>query len=235
MKSTGKDNVFLDTTNHDEEFWKSGFPAIYNKCLSLGFTLGKEKIPVVPAAHYLCGGILTDINGQTDIRGLFAVGESAHSGLHGANRLASNSLLECLVIPHKSVEFIKNNMEKYQHSDLDIQSLDLSGEGHAHDDELIVISHLWDEVRRLMWNYVGIVRSNKRLTRAKHRLQNILLEFEDYYSGYNMNTDILELRNIAMLADLTVDCALKRKESRGIHYNLDYPETKSELCKDTIL
>ncbi len=235
MKSTGKDNVFLDTSNHPKEFWQEGFPAIYNKCKSLGFSLGEEQIPVVPAAHYLCGGILTDIHGQTDIKGLFAVGESAATGLHGANRLASNSLLECLVVPQKSVEFIKGNLDKYNQHEGDVPALDLSGEGKADEDELIVIAHLWDEVRRLMWNYVGIVRSDKRLTRAKHRLQNILSEFNDYYAGYNMNTDILELRNIAMLADLTVDCALERKESRGIHFSLDYPETKEELCKDTII
>ncbi|MFN7262370.1 MAG: FAD-binding protein, partial [Pseudobdellovibrionaceae bacterium] len=183
-----------------------------------------QPIPVVPAAHYLCGGVLTDPNGKTDIESLYALGETACSGLHGANRLASNSLLECLAMAHNaSQELSPKNLKAQFTETLPRPWI------HPHfsdQDELSVINHMWDEIRRLMWNYVGIVRSNKRLERASHRLDNIMTEVKDYYSNFKIHPDIIELRNIAIVADLTVKCALKRKESRGIHYNLDYPWTE---------
>ena len=238
MKKSGAPCVYLDMTHHPADFLKTRFPAIYNKCLEYGIDMSQQPIPVVPAAHYLCGGVLTDVNGQTDIAQLWAVGETACTGLHGANRLASNSLLECLTMAHNCSQEISRQKD----------SLVLSNDEPArwshpedtNDDEMIVINHMWDEIRRLMWNYVGIVRSNKRLERAQHRLKNILTEVRDYYSNMKIHSDILELRNIAIVADLSVECALRRKESRGIHYNLDYGFPDSELAaksqgQDTIL
>ncbi len=223
MKKSGAECVFLDMTKLDGKFLQERFPNIYSKCLGYGIDMAKQPIPVVPAAHYLCGGVFADVNGQTDITSLWAIGETACTGLHGANRLASNSLLECLTMAHNSAEVIKK----------DIHSIPLSEEeprqwhhpDESNDDEMIVITHMWEEIRRLMWNYVGIVRSNKRLERAAHRLENILTEVKDYYSNMKLHSDILELRNIATVATLSVECALKRKESRGIHYSLDYSTT----------
>lgn len=240
MKKTGAPCVFLDMTKLPPGFAETRFPAIHQKCLSFGIDMRKEPIPVVPAAHYLCGGVITDIAGQTDIPGLWAIGETACTGLHGANRLASNSLLECLTMAHNiSERLISEGLSplttatppEWQHpTDTD-------------DDEMIVIHHMWDEIRTLMWNYVGIVRSDKRLRRAQQRLKNILQEVKDYYSNFRLHPDILELRNIAIVAELTVECALKRKESRGIHYSLDYPfadaketgDINSSTGRDTIL
>lgn len=233
MKKSGSECVFLDIRKHSREFLESHFPAIFQKCLSLGIDMSKQPIPVVPAAHYLCGGVLTDVHGQTDLEQLFAIGETACTGLHGANRLASNSLLECLAMAHNAAEKIKQNwntFEKVNQSPKPWVSPELKN-----DDEMIVISHMWEEVRRLMWNYVGIVRSTKRLERAQHRLKNILSEVKEYYSNMKIHSDIIELRNIALVADLTVECALRRKESRGIHYSLDYPQTLVETPKNTIL
>lgn len=232
IKLSGDACVFLDMTKHPRDYLKTRFPAIFAKCLKYGIDMSVKPIPVVPAAHYLCGGILTNHHGQTDIQGLFSLGESSCTGFHGANRLASNSLLECLTTAHNASEFLKSRLSQISAPNTD--PAPWIEPTAAHPDELIVISHLWDEIRRLMWNYVGIVRSNKRLDRAKHRLENILSEFKEYYSQYKLSSDMLELRNISILADLTVKCALKRKESRGIHYSLDYPETKTE-AKDTIL
>lgn len=221
MKKTGKPCVYLDITHHSKEFLWERFPAIAKKCLDLGIDISKQPLPVVPAAHYLCGGVVTDIHGQTDLRGLWALGETSCTGLHGANRLASNSLLECLAMAHNCAEKIAN--EDLTNFGPVRQAPSWRKPEEKNEDELIVVSHMWDEIRRLMWNYVGIVRSNKRLERAQHRLENIQNEVKEYYSNFQLTSDLIELRNIALVADLTVKCALKRKESRGIHFNLDYP------------
>lgn len=219
MKKSGDPCVYLDMTHLDPEFLKKRFPAIYKKCLEYQIDFTTKPIPVVPAAHYLCGGVLTDENGQTDIKNLWCLGEAACTGLHGANRLASNSLLECLCMAHNCFEEIKKNP-----SDL-IQEEPRPWRypQKPDEDEMIVIHHMWAEIRQLMWNYMGIVRSNKRLLRAQARLKNILQEVKEYYSEYRIHSDIIELRNIAIVADLSVECALKRTESRGIHFNIDYP------------
>ncbi|WP_415063364.1 L-aspartate oxidase [Bdellovibrio sp.] len=232
MKKTGAECVYLDMTKLDREFLKNRFPNIFNKCLEYGIDMSQQPIPVVPAAHYLCGGVLTDQNGRTDIPGLWAIGETACTGLHGANRLASNSLLECLTTAHNCANEIKAHWDSYQLFPLEPKPWTHPQE--SNDDEMIVINHMWDEIRRLMWNYMGILRSNKRLERAHHRLQNILSETKEYYSNMKIHSDILELRNIAIVADLSVECARRRHESRGIHYNIDYPE-KSPQPHDTIV
>lgn len=233
MKRTGAECVYLDMTKLEGEFLKQRFPTIYNKCLEYGIDMTKQPIPVVPAAHYLCGGVLTDENGKTDIPGLWAVGETACTGLHGANRLASNSLLECLTTSHNCSEQIKNksNTDKFFH----IEPKPWTHPDEVNNgDEMIVITHMWEEIRRLMWNYMGIVRSDRRLERAQHRLENILNEVKDYYSNMKVHSDILELRNIAIVAHLSVECALRRHESRGIHFNIDY-RTQEENPHDTII
>ncbi len=232
MKRTGAPSVFLDMSKLNAQFLKFRFPTIYAKCLEYGIDMTKQPIPVVPAAHYLCGGVLTDVNGHTDIPGLWAVGETACTGLHGANRLASNSLLECLTTAHNCAEQISHSLAQTKIYPKEPKPWNHPEESNA--DEMIVISHMWDEIRRLMWNYMGIVRSNKRLERAQHRLQNILQETKEYYSHMKIHSDILELRNIAIVANLSVECALRRQESRGIHYNIDYPNTGS-TPEDTIL
>ncbi len=230
MKKSGDPCVFLDMTHLSRDFLIQRFPAIYEKCLSHGIDLTKEPIPVVPAAHYLCGGVLTGLNGQTDLPGLFAIGETSCTGLHGANRLASNSLLECLVMAHECGTTLL--AEKVPES----RALDLkwSALSRPDPDELVVVSHTWDELRRLMWNYVGIVRSNYRLERAARRIENILNEVQVFADQYKTHPDLIELRNLSLVASLTVDCASRRLESRGIHLNLDFPETSKE-AKDTII
>jgi L-aspartate oxidase len=238
MKKTGAECVYLDMTHLDGDFLKHRFPNIYNTCMQFGIDMTKQPIPVVPAAHYLCGGVLTDVNGQTDIPSLFAIGETACTGLHGANRLASNSLLECLTTAHNAAEVLKAEWSKLKLIEKDPREWEHPQE--SNDDEMIVITHMWDEIRRLMWNYMGIVRSNKRLERAQHRLKNILAEVKEYYSNMKIHSDILELRNIATVADISVECALRRKESRGINYNIDYPwvkadETGYEQGQDTVI
>jgi L-aspartate oxidase len=233
MKKSGAPCVYLDMTKLDGDFLRKRFPAIYAKCLEFGIDFTVTPIPVVPSAHYLCGGVLADENGKTDIPGLLVIGETACTGLHGANRLASNSLLECLCMAHNASEDLKKHWPELEVSTTNPQ--DWHHPVESNDDEMVVISHMWEEIRRLMWNYVGIVRSNKRLERAQHRLQNIISEVREYYSNSKIHSDIIELRNIAMVADLSVECALKRKESRGIHYNLDYPFDKDTAAHDTIL
>lgn len=238
MKKSAAPCVFLDMSARSAEFLRSRFPAIHHRCLEYGIDMTKQPIPVVPAAHYLCGGILTDVAGQTDIENLWAIGETACTGLHGANRLASNSLLEAVTMAHGAAERIAATWNRWPKSDSE-PPIWISPE-QSDADEMIVIHHMWDEIRQLMWNYVGIVRSNKRLLRAQSRLKNIVAEVKEYYSNFQVHPDILELRNIATVADLTVECALRRQESRGIHYSLDYPFPTEEqdlrtAPKDTIL
>lgn len=235
MKKTGEACVYLDITHKPVDFLKAHFPHIFAKCLEYGIDMSKQPIPVVPAAHYLCGGVVADINGQTDLLGLFAIGETAGTGFHGANRLASNSLLECLTMAHNCAEFLKQNWATVSaQTTLARNAAPWAKPSDTDSDEMIVITHMWEEIRRLMWNYVGIVRSTKRLERAQHRLLNIRSEVKEYYSNMKVHADILELRNIAIVADLTVQCALKRRESRGIHYSLDYPHT-NEQALDTLI
>ncbi len=235
LKKSGTDSVFLDISHKNSGFIKERFPNLYEKCLSFGFDMTKEPIPVVPAAHYMCGGIATDMYGKTDLHRLYAVGETACTGLHGANRLASNSLIEALVYSHVAA----------QQAARDIETLDFSltpdppawdEVGTTDSDEVIMVSQNWDEIRRFMWNYVGIVRSNKRLERAKRRIEIIQQEIRDYYWDFKVSADLIELRNIAMVAELIIKCARHRKESRGLHYNLEFPYRDNERWrKDTIL
>jgi len=235
LKKSGDDSVFLDITNQSPEFIRKRFPNIFQKCLSLGIDMTKMPVPVVPAAHYMCGGLVTDLNGRTNIKRLYAIGETACTGLHGANRLASNSLLEALVYADKAVfdaisDLNKNNPQE----SLDIPPWDEKGTTDS--DDAIVVSHNWDEIRRLMWNYVGIVRSDKRLQRAKRRIKNIQNEIHEYYWDFKVTSDLLELRNIAMVARLVIESAMLRKESRGLHYNILYPSHNDMTWKkDTVL
>ena len=223
MKRSGAACVYLDATHLSESLLKSHFPDIYKTCLEYGIDITRDPIPVVPAAHYLCGGVLADINGCTDIRGLLATGETACTGLHGANRLASNSLLECLVFSHNAAAYSIEHGDSFPPPEIFDDFLAAGRTGGSTEDEMVVITQVWEEIRRLMWNYVGIVRSNRRLERARTRLKTILAEVSEYY-GTKVHPDIIELRNIALVADLTVTCALSRKESRGIHFNMDYPD-----------
>ncbi|MAF92197.1 MAG: L-aspartate oxidase [Bdellovibrionaceae bacterium] len=234
LKRTGADCAYLELKNKDEDFLLAHFPSIFEKCLQLGIDIRKEPIPVVPAAHYLCGGVLTDKDAMTDIAGLSAIGEVACTGLHGANRLASNSLLECCVFAQKAAH---KNLSRSADFKLPENLKVPAWKDHSKTDkdEMIVISHTWDEVRRLMWNYVGIVRSNKRLDRAQQRLEAIISEVGEYYWDFKMHRDILELRNLTTTALLSVKCARKRKESRGIHYNIDYPEISEDEAYSTII
>ncbi len=231
MKRLGTDCLYLDISHKPAVFIKEHFPGIYSRCLELSIDITKQPIPVVPAAHYTCGGLVVDRHGRTDIDSLYAIGETSHTGLNGANRLASNSLLECLVYARSAAEDILNNLNKPQH-DVTIPAWDSSQVTDS--DEDVVISHNWDELRRFMWDYVGIVRTTKRLLRAHHRIELLKKEIHDFYSNHKVTSDFIELRNLTQVAELIIESALQRKESRGLHYTLDYPNTKSEAV-ETIL
>jgi len=220
MKKHGVDNVLLDATHLGEAFLKEHFPTIYARCLQLGIDIARQPIPVVPAAHYTCGGVVTDLHGRTDLPGLYAVGETTYTGLHGANRLASNSLLECVVLGRTCALDIN---ERGGLAAPELPAWDESQVENA--DEQVVISHNWDELRLLMWNYVGIVRTTKRLERALHRIKLLKSEIDDYYANFRVNRDLLELRNLVDCAELIVRSALMRHESRGLHFSRDYPQT----------
>src|SRR5262249_1738846 len=234
IKRSGAQCVFLDITDKPVEFIRERFPHIYETCLRLGIDMTKQPIPVVPAAHYQCGGIKTDVNGATDLRGLFAIGEVGCTGLHGANRLASNSLLEGLVVAHRAAEAAVGYRSSESGRALllpEWQSGDVQNV-----DELVVIYHNWDEIRRLMWDYVAIVRTDKRLQRASARLRNLQREIREFYWNFKISVDLLELRNLATVGALIVDSALSRKESRGLHYTLDYPEKNDrEYIRNTLI
>lgn len=235
IKKSGAQYVFLDITDKPVEFLRERFPNIYETCFRLGIDMSKQPIPVVPAAHYQCGGIKTDVNGAASLPGLYAIGEVGCTGLHGANRLASNSLLEGLVVAHRAAE-VAASRRNSSRSGTSV-SLPEWKSGEVQDvDELVVIYHNWDEIRRLMWDYVGIVRTDKRLQRASARLRNLQREIREFYWNFKISVDLLELRNLATVAALIVDSALRRKESRGLHYTLDYPVTDDEVFKrDTVL
>ncbi len=231
MKRTGADHVWLDISFKDATFLKSRFPQVYTTCLAAGIDITREPIPVVPGAHYVCGGVRADIYGQTDLQGLFAIGEVAGTGLHGANRLASNSLLEGLVMAHNASLAVREYLARPIQMDV-IRPWDI---GEATDpDELVVISHMWDEIRSIMANYVGIVRSNKRLIRARNRIGFIAKEIEQFYWDFKITSDLIELRNIATVAELIVKMARMRRESRGAHFNIDYPYQRNETV-DTVI
>jgi len=220
LKRRGLDHVVLDMTHKPKAFLESHFPTIYERCLALGIDIATTPIPVVPAAHYLCGGVVTDLSGRTDLPHLYSVGETAYTGLHGANRLASNSLLECIVFGHAAARNI------LQQALVEPSFLPQWDDSRVTDSaEQVVIAHNWDELRRAMWNYVGIVRTTKRLERAAHRIDLLKREIDEYYANFHVNNDLLELRNLVVCADLIVKSALFRHESRGLHYSLDFPNT----------
>ncbi len=233
MKRSGAKFVYLDITHRSSDWLKNRFPFVYESCLKFGIDIGKDQIPVVPAAHYMVGGVKTDISGKTNIRGLYAVGEVACSGVHGANRLASNSLLEALVMAEQCSVRIKKDMKKslkWNKNQLSCPEL-----GDVHRIQTVILDHDWDLVRRVMWDYVGIVRSDERLNIAKKRVWQIRETVNRIYARYGISVDMVELRNIALVSSLVVYSAILRKESRGLHYNSDYPYTNPEWEKDTIL
>lgn len=231
MKRLGADCLYLDISHKTPEFIQEHFPTVYSRCLELGIDITKEPIPVVPAAHYTCGGIVVDTNGQTDLKNLYAIGETSFTGLHGANRLASNSLLECVVYAQSAGQKIIADLPHINTPD---SSRQWDTSRVTDSDEDVVISHNWDELRRFMWDYVGIVRTGKRLARASHRIKLLKREIAEYYSNYKVSSDLIELRNLATVAELIIRSALDRKESRGLHFSLDYPN-KSSVARDTIL
>ena len=231
IKRDGLDFVHLDISHMPPEFVREHFPTIHEKLLGLGIDMTRQPIPVVPAQHYTCGGIVIDLNGRTDLPGLYAAGECTESGLHGANRLASNSLLECFVFGEAAAADILNRWDSFD-APPPVRGWDESRVTDS--DEEVIIKQNWTEIRRFMWNYVGIVRTTKRLERAQHRIKLLMEEVDDYYGHFRVSTDLIELRNLLQCADLIVRSALSRKESRGLHYTLDYPDTLDE-ARDTVL
>jgi len=229
MKKRGLDCVFLDISHKGEAFIRSHFPNIHARCLELGIDITREPIPVVPAAHYTCGGIVSDQRGRTDLEGLYVAGEASCTGLHGANRLASNSLLECIVYAEAAVNDMLAN------KGVELPPLPQWDESRVADaDEEVVISHNWDELRRFMWDYVGIVRTNKRLKRAQNRIRLLTREIDEFYANFRVSHDLIELRNLVQTADLIVRCAMQRRESRGLHFSRDYPEMATK-ARNTVL
>ncbi|MEE9911382.1 MAG: L-aspartate oxidase [Deltaproteobacteria bacterium] len=233
IKQSGDEYVLLDITHHSRDFLIDRFPNIYHKCLEYGIDMAVQPIPIAPAAHYICGGVAVNHDGKTSIDNLFACGEVSCTGLHGANRLASNSLLEALVYSHRVFTKITKSFRQTEMSTAPIRPWDTMNSSES--DDTIVVTNNWDEIRRCMWNYVGIVRSDKRLERAERRIDMIQQEIQEYYWNYRVTKDLIELRNISTVAKLIVQSARARKESRGLHYTMDYPETQDAFLKDTIL
>jgi len=232
MKRLGVDHVLLDITHKPAAFIEEHFPTVHERCLAFGFDMSRVPLPVVPAAHYTCGGVVADTCGRTPLAGLYAIGEVACTGLHGANRMASNSLLECIVLAESAAGAIRD----YLATGIDHVGVPDWDESRVTDsDEDVVISHNWDELRRSMWDYVGIVRTSKRLERAHRRLELLRQEIGDYYGNFRVSSDLIELRNLLQVGELIVHCARKRKESRGLHFTRDYPETRPEMARDTIV
>ena len=232
MKRLGCDCVYLNISHKPAEFIKSHFPTIHARCLEYGIDITKERIPVVPAAHYTCGGVAVDKFGRSDIPGLYAIGETSCTGLHGANRMASNSLLECFVLAFGAADDILAKLQSDQGGKPEIPEWDHSRVTQSHEE--VVVAHNWDELRRMMWDYVGIVRSNRRLDRAHNRLLLLEQEVRDYYASHRVSRDLLELRNLILVARLIVDSARLRHESRGLHFNIDVPDRLPE-AHDTVL
>ena len=231
MKRIGCDCLYLDISHRESSFVKESFPNVYEECLKYGVDITKDKIPVVPAAHYTCGGVIVSKDGQTDLSNLYVIGESSFTGLHGANRMASNSLLECLVYAESSASSINYRLPEIS-LPFEIPQWDESRVIHS--DENVVISHNWDELRRFMWDYVGIVRTKKRLLRAANRIELLQNEIQEFYKNFSISRDLIELRNLASVSQLIIKSAQQRKESRGLHYTIDFPD-KSKFAKDTIL
>jgi L-aspartate oxidase len=226
MKRLGIDCVYLDISHKGAAFITSQFPNVYARCLEFGYDLTRGPIPVVPAAHYTCGGVITDLHARTDVANLYAIGETACTGLHGANRMASNSLLECLVFAQAAARHVTRHLGGTR-AGIDVPAWDASRVTDS--DEEVVIAHNWHELRRFMWDYVGIVRTTKRLQRAKHRIDLLLGEIDEYYSNFHVTSDLIEMRNLSLVAELIIRSATARMESRGLHYVLDYPHTDARL------
>lgn len=229
MKRLGIDSVFLDISHKPKDFILEHFPNVFAMCEKFGYDMSKEPVPVVPAAHYTCGGLMVNSHGHTDVNALYAIGETTFTGLHGANRMASNSLLECIVYGQSSSKDIMKRLSAESFNEVSIPDWDESRVTDS--DERVVINHNWDEVRRFMWDYVGIVRTSKRLQRARNRIEMLLTEIDEYYSNFRVTGDLIELRNLAEVARLIIRSAQKRKESRGLHYTLDYPDADPSLEK----
>ena len=233
MKNSGDDSVYLDISHKDADFIRKRFPTISATCLKLGIDITKEPIPVVPAAHYMCGGVITDIQGRTNINNLYALGETGCTGLHGGNRLASNSLLEAVVLSHNAAKQCKRDWAEI--SKTSFPTIPKWTEGNAeHLEECVLISHCWDQIRRLMWNYVGIVRSERRLALVRKQLAPLVSDVNNFFYEYLLTPNLIELRNLALIADLIVKSATSRKESRGLHFMQDYPETNASWAKNTV-
>lgn len=231
MKRLGCDCLYLDISHKSDEFISEHFPTVKARCQKFGIDITRDPIPVVPAAHYTCGGVVVDFNGQTDLQYLYAIGETSFTGLHGANRMASNSLLECIVYAQSAAQHIRAQLSDSQPTS---KPAPWDESRVTNSDEDVIISHNWDELRRFMWDYVGIVRTKKRLERATHRIKLLQKEIAEYYSNYKVGNDLIELRNLAVVAELIIRSAMQRKESRGLHYSLDYPQ-QSSIARDTIL